>query len=874
MRLMVSFLSLAILLLGCATLPEQEKEEPQPAPAAKEEPKSSMVAPSDDMQLQGGEPEEPTPPEEPPLPEEPAPPEEPEDRQVDEWMGAGERAKKELAGHYYRSGLAHYKAGRLVKAARDLKLAKDLDPMNEDARRLYMTVLWLLGARKGEVHDYARDLITVTKVRIQQLQWEMERAYVKGRRLFDEKKFEEAAKQFEHVLELIKWAPYFIDEKGYEEAAKFWIDLARIEAEAKRTFQVKQRMEMAKESRETEEIKRLRYEKAKIAEGIEEARRLIKRQRFEDAEILLRRLLQKDPSNTEAIRLQQYAISERHRTKQVKNVKDLVEYWARVIQDIHQSAIPYQNILYYPPEEEWEIIAQRAIPVMEEIEKERSPAEKMILSKLDTSKITVNFRETPFGEAIEFLRDVSGLNIFLTRDARDTTEGLTVTLQVRDLPLRNVLALLLEVEASLRWLIKYDVIYITTEEPTEEELLLEFYSVSEIVMVPPDYKAPEIALRTGASDEAGAGGPTPIIPVGDEDEDMGPGVDPDKLIELIEMLLSDEEEAVGEVQYGNGILVVRKPLSAHLKIQKLLESLRRTVGILVTVECRFIEVQDNFLEEVSVDWTGLDRTINDLEGPGGSTVPIGYHYINAQGQNELRGALINEFSLPVGAGFPFALTNDGGLAVQWMYTDVFQVQALLQAVTKRQEALELFAPRLTIFNTQRSYVMAMYQEAYLRDIDINTTGLPTLQPVMGILNHGAIMEVMPIVSYDKKYVLLEVRPSVAQDFTGVMDRPNRRVILQGGLTDVLIELPSLTLTKIRATVICPDGGHIMLAGMKGMLHSEYEMGIPLVNDIPIVKNIFRRKMHLKARRSQVVLLRADITILREEEKRLFGKATW
>jgi len=854
------FVVVVTALVGCASTPSVEEQKPEqsgitaPKPDVKEEVKPPE--PAKDTERQGGEVEDKG------------------KKQVDDYMGLDERSRKEMAAHYYRSGEAHYKAGRLLDAARDLRMAKDLDPTNESARKLYWTVLWLLGERKGEVQDYARDLIDTTKVRIQQLQWEMERAYVEGRRLFEEKKFEESAKKFEQVLELIKWAPYFIDEKGYEEAAKFWIDLARIEAKAKDVFQREQRMKIIKDTKEAEEIKRLRYVQATIAKSIEDARRLINRGRYEDAEILLSRLLQMDPGNEEAIRLKQFSVSERHRTKQVKNVQDLVEYWARVIENIHQAAIPYQKILYYPPWDEWEVISQRTVPVLEELQKEQSPAEKMILAKLDTNKITVNFRETPFAEAIDFLRDVSGLNIFLTADAKSATESATVTLQVKDLPLRNVLTLVLQVDPNLRWLIKYDVIYITTEPPTEEELFLEFYSVSEIVMKPPDFKGPEIALRTGAGDESGAGGPTPIIPVGDSDTTTGAGVEADMLTQLIEKILNEQEAGVGEVQYGNGILVVRKPLSAHLKIQKLLESLRRTVGILVTVECRFIEVQDNFLEEVGVNWTGLDRTINDLTGPGAGTVSIGYHYINAQGDNELRGSLLTDYSLPVGAGFPFAITNEGGLAVQWMYTDVYQVQAILTAVSKRQEALELFAPRLTIFNTQRSYVMAMYQEAYLRDIDINTTGLPTLQPVIGILNHGAIMEVMPIVSYDKKYVLLEIRPSVAQDFTGVMDRPNRHIVLQGGLTDVIVELPSLTLTKIRSTVICPDGGHILLAGMKGMIHTEYEVGIPLVNDIPIVKNIFRRKYHLKARRSQVILVRADITILREEEKRLFGKASW
>ena len=66
----------------------------------------------------------------------------------------------------------------------------------------------------------------------------------------------------------------------------------------------------------------------------------------------------------------------------------------------------------------------------------------------------------------------------------------------------------------------------------------------------------------------------------------------------------------------------------------------------------------------------------------------------------------------------------------------------------------------------------------------------------------------------------------------------------------------------------------MIGGMKNMIWSQLETGVPLINDLSIVRNIFRRKHNMKVRRSQVVLARADIIILREEEKRLFGKASW
>ena len=268
-------------------------------------------------------------------------------------------------------------------------------------------------------------------------------------------------------------------------------------------------------------------------------------------------------------------------------------------------------------------------------------------------------------------------------------------------------------------------------------------------------------------------------------------------------------------------------------------------------------------------------TINDTTGPGGGTVNAGYHYINAQGQNELRGSIQNALSVPIAAGFPFNISNMGGMAVQFNLTQEYQVQAILDAVTKDYKSTELAAPRITVFNTQRSHIMAIYQESYLADIEINTVGIPTLQPVIGILNHGAILEAKPVVTYDKKYVLCEVKPTMAVDLTGLtQDRAGRVVTLQAGLTTVNIELPTLSLTKIRTTVIVPDGGTVILGGLKNMVKYQGEATVPLLGRLPIIKNLFRRKGHMNLRRNLVILLKADITILREKEEQLFGSSSW
>jgi general secretion pathway protein D len=794
-------------------------------------------------------------------------------------MGVEEGAKKEVAEKLYRTGRRMYEQLRYEEAAHELRIAARLDPSHEKARKLLYEVLWILGERKGEIHDTVRHLVERRLARIQQAQAEMERVYVEARRLFDDKEFEGAIEKFEQVLEIIRWFPYFIDKKGYEDAAKFWIGLARIEAEAKEAFTRTRKQAIVQQQKEAEQARDYRYIQAKINALMEKAREAIRLEKYSRAEDLLTKVLREDPHRDEAIKLKAYATKYRHLKKSLQNVQDKVEEFKKAIENVNRAAIPYMDLLRFPTEEEWEVISQRELPLLKMIKREESPAVRRINSKLENQKVTINFSETPFEEAINFLRDITGLNFVVSKDASDLVADASVSLRLREIRLKNALALILAVDDSLKWSIKHDVIFISTEDAEPPELFLEFYNVSEIVQSVPDYEAPEIGFRDTGEPWRSGGGAGPgagVIDLGDDDDDsvVGTGFDYEKLMDLIERILGDDE-GEGEISYTGGLLIVRKSLEAHKKIQKLLSTLRKTVGIMVTIEARFVDIQDNFLESLGIDWRDLVPTINETTGPGGAAVNAGYHYINAQGQNELRGAITNTLSLPLAAGFPFNISEMGGMAVQFNLTQEYQVQAILDAVTKNYRSTELSAPRITVFNTQRSHIMAIYQEAYLADIEINTVGIPTLQPVIGILNHGSILEAKPVVTYDKKYVLVEIKPTMAIDLTGLtQDRTGRIVLLQGGLTSVNIELPTLALTKIRTTVIVPDGGTVILGGLKNMIHYELETTVPLLGKIPLIKNLFRKKGNMNLRRNLVVLLRADITILREKEQQLFGTTEW
>lgn len=795
-------------------------------------------------------------------------------------MQLQEQEKAALAENYLRTGKNLFQQLRYREAAANLQRAVALNPNNPDANALLDRARWILGDRKAEYRDAVRTLVDERLAKIDQASVEMERIFNEGELLMQRQRYEEAQERFARVLEAIKWFPYDIDRGGFRTRAEGQIAEARRLGEEQERRRRQMLQEAARQSAEHEKANSRRFVEATLRALLDDAKEALRVAKFDKCERLCNDILDRRPDHTEAAQLRAEAILQRHRQGVHATHRDKVEHWRRQFEWVEASAIPYQQIFQFPSKDEWLEISARDVPLSELIARRKGgPTEEVleINRRLDTQQITLNFEQTPFDEAINFLRDITGLNYVLSGDAQDLVENesVTVSLRLRNITLKNALNLILASHETLTFRIESGVIKIGTKSDQEEELILEFYDVTEIVNTPPDFPAPELGLNLAAGAGGGGGGAGGgVLTFDEEEEDTGANLDADKLVEIIEGKLGEDES--GSVEFSAGILIVRKSLGGHEKIIKLLDALRRTVGVMVTVESRFIQVQDNYLEHIGIDLANQQGAnvpdsfgqINNPRGNGGNT-QVGYNYTDAQGQSNFRGAMLNALSSLAPAGLPFNINPSGGIALQYNFLDVFQIQAMLEAVRKTQKAKLVNAPRITVFNGQRSHILSIAQRAYIQDVEVNQTGvIPVLNPVIGILNSGAILEVRPTVSHDRRYVTLEVKPTLATELPPRIPAP---VTLAGGFTSIPIELPVITIQKLRSTVTIPDGGTVLLGGLKNYDEFEGVAGIPLAMHIPIFQNLFRRQAFHKLKASLVVLIKADITIIREEEQNLFGR---
>ncbi|MEM7232618.1 MAG: hypothetical protein AAF517_10610, partial [Planctomycetota bacterium] len=356
----------------------------------------------------------------------------------------------------------------------------------------------------------------------------------------------------------------------------------------------------------------------------------------------------------------------------------------------------------------------------------------------------------------------------------------------------------------------------------------------------------------------------------------GGGIPAEELLKIIARKLQpnepDAEETPG-IEILGGKLSARTTLERHLKLAKILDRFRRSAGMMVTVESRFLDIQDNFLEQIGVNFGGttsnLPVSISDADGTGTSLAP-GFRFVDAQQDFDIRAASIGTLSNPIGSQVnPFNTSASGGGAYQLNLLDIqrYQMEAILTGVAKTQEIRRLNSPRVTAFNTQTAHTLVVQQAAFIQDLEVNQTGvIPVINPVIGVLNTGSILELRPTVSYDQKYVTLEIQPTLAEE----IGRDVAVLNLSGNFTVVPVQLPILSVTKIKTTVSVPDGGTVLVGGLKREISNDMSIGVPFLRHIPLVNLLLGRKGKSTMRSNLFVLINANITVVHEEEAALFG----
>ena len=796
-----------------------------------------------------------------------------------------EQAKIAQSRQHYQIALMYHNRGEFEKARIEAQKAVEADHENVAARKLLNDVQQIMVGGKAEfgARSIAEDAAGTFRVQIEQAQIEITKHVRDGERYYNAKMYDESIREFENAEFKIANIPYEV--KAMQELLpRVKVSVVKCRnaraIEDRRVEEEKKRV--AEAEAEAHEVATKREVIRKIARLLEMAYMAFDQKRFDRCIKLCDEILIIDPHYTVAKELREDSEKTRHKEEYYNILAKKVEEWKRLTDDDDRATIPWSQTVRFPSREEWADISKR---ITESVLKheggvsgEEDPDILAINRKLDTMKIDLAFENTKLDDILAFIRDFSGLNIVV--DAAIMVDpNKTITFKVKDLVLKNVLKLLLQ-QLGLDYRITEEkVVLLTDPKKAGGGSVLELHDIRDILVKLQDFQGPKVEL---VSPSKGGGGPlTGATFTLDEPKESSIGQE--QIVDLIKENISpgtwEGEQTIDKTP--NQQLLVNAPPKVHRELREFLGKIRSYTGTMVSVTCRFVAAYDDFLDDVGVDIINrANATLPGTDTPGLTNTsidePTGQIGAGFSSQEvarlevwDIRAQTFHTFSkldplTQIGID-PFSnrLFNQGGLGLQYQWLGEQGLQMALRALHKGQKATLVQAPRITVFNTQRSHVMFLTQIAYIQDYEPQVSTLAAAyDPIIGILTHGVVLDVRPIVSNDRKYVTLELRPSLAQ--LQVM----RNVNIRPGL-NILLQLPWVVLQKAETTVTVPDRGSLMITGFKDILMRDMQSGVPILEDIPVLNFFFTRKGKADERRRLMMIVTPEIIDLAEHEDRTF-----
>jgi general secretion pathway protein D len=723
----------------------------------------------------------------------------------------------------------------------------------------------------------------------------------------------------------------------------------------------------------------------KLAQLTEEFNTLVEERRFAEAELTARKAMELAPDHPISHQLVVTAKLMRANFNNLA-VKDKKEDgFVSALASVDEASTPWddRNPIGFP--KNWSEISRSAHRRGREAGRKLSEREVEINKRLDTP-VSVEFDNAPLAKVIETLSQYTGVNMVL--DPQGTAdEGVSsdtpVTLNLKsEVKLKNALSLILG-PMRLTYVVKNEVLKITSERYRNGDSYTKVYHVADLVIPIPNFVggqgmglqgAYNNAMQSAAMTNANGGlshpgmvspvmlaqnrsrggrhldptilaqvpGPSGArsnvpnnMPMQGGPGGMGGGsaADFDSLIDLIQNTVATDKwldnGGVGTIEQfeSNLSLVISQTQDVHDEIADLLEQLRRMQDLQVTIEVRFITLNDNFFERIGVDFdfdirdrsdhagqifgratsTAVDSTSGalprDLGDPSRdpnsytvglqgattstSTTPLYTADLDIPFQQNTFGLAIPQFG-----GFDPTAGATMGFAILSQIEAFFFIQAA--QADRRTNVLQ--APKVTLFNGQQASIQDQSQSPFVMSV-IPVVGdfAAAQQPVIVVLNEGTHLTVQAVISSDRRFVRLTIVPYFSQigdvntfrfvgeettttdsSQEGVQDTPNNSTKKATKTTSnnsgTTVQLPTFSYVTVSTTVSVPDGGTVLLGGIKRLSEGRNEAGVPILDKIPYINRLFKNVGIGRETQSLMMMVTPRIIIQEEEEEKL-GIAT-
>lgn len=739
-------------------------------------------------------------------------------------------------------------------------------------------------------------------------------AQAKSIKLAQSGNLEGAIAELKGALELVK--------KADSDVPKVAEMARQLEMRVKRLEQANEEATFAKEAKEkldakSNAVSRKRADEEnrrnQVAALMTECKNLMKEGKYAEAEARAERAHAIDPDNVAIDLARQQARTIKNLTDEEKVDKNNRDLFTGSMNDVVNNKVVGDNkpVDYDPSFNR--VGAERMRKLAERVNRDKA-SENLPSNSRMNSTVSVDFRNKPLGEVVDELRTLSQTNIVLETFALEYAgidPKMPISVTLNNVSLRTVLDQVLNM-SQLTYYVSKGVICITTKEARRgvDHLTKRSFAVHDLI-VPRDDMAtlpnlnPSAAVpvsTTGDSNGFGAGaGREGYNGMADLKNGQWQTRRTGQTLEkqLMHLITSSIEPSSWKAagSGGNGTieyypmgmtLVVSQSSDIQEQIEELIKRLRELQEVQITVEVRILTLTDDFFERMGVDFnvllpnrnTAFDRQVASAQfAPAGQlNYPNNVNAIvgltpNGNFTNNLGIPISNDSynasRLPTGfAGFgPPGQT--GGLDMGVAFLSSIQVFLVMEAVQGDVRNSTLQAPKITMFNGQAASISSTTTEFFVTSVTATPnffTGIPVFTPNNVPIPTGTTLTVQAVVTNDRRYVQLTLQPVISS----VTDR-SRAFTAVAGIT---VQQPAINTITLATTVMVPDGGTILVGGLKTMNEQRREFGPPILSKIPYVNRLFRNQAYGKSATSLMFMVTPRIIINEEEEEKLGNTFTY
>lgn len=656
----------------------------------------------------------------------------------------------------------------------------------------------------------------------------------------------------------------------------------------------------------------------KIVELIDRARACQSELRYEEALQAIDQLLFLDPINPTGLLLRDAYQDIIIYRKSNKVYQDKQKGFAGLSLDNTEAAIPPTSLINYPLD--WPAISVRR---GEPVQFAETPENRAVLSALATKRIpNVAFNDNSLQDVVEFVKTVTQLNVdtdWTALEAANIHRDTTVSLNLTNVTAKALMDRIVEkISGSDRnsradWAVLDGVVTLASDEKIRKRTELVIYDVKDLLIEVPDYRdVPRIDLQQAlqASQGGGGGSQSPFRNEQNREDQQQRQQTRDRTLDDLINIIRENVDQEGWTENGGdtgkitkvgnaGNLIITNTPKNHRQIAGLLSKLREIRAMQINVEARFLLVNQDYFEQIGFD---IDLYLNANSNQVRTARATNAGVLPSDFFNKGRSADVNQGAVgtpgnpvapnhwsPVGfqqdsLGLSTALAPRSdwsdtilgaspALGIAGQFLDGIQVDFLLQATQADRRSIQLTAPRLTFTNGQTANIYVATQTAFVSDLQpVVGDSAVGFDPTVSVVTEGVTLLVEGTISADRRYVTMNVDAGIAR-VDGFAQQSVSAIaggqLVNSASVQSFIQLPKVTVTRVRSTVTVPDQGTILMGGQRLTTEYEIETGVPVLSKIPIINRFFTNRVESKEEQTLLILIKPTVLIQNEQEEQNF-----